>query len=77
MPNLLSRSQAAQFLTERGFTTAPSTLARLACQGGGPPMVKYSRWARYEEDELLTWARTRSVVRANTSDQGRPLVTNS
>jgi hypothetical protein len=72
MPNLLSRTQAAQFLTERGFTTASSTLARLACQGGGPPIIKYGRWARYDQDELLRWARTRSVVRLNTSDTGKP-----
>jgi hypothetical protein len=31
----LGRKEAAQFLTERGYRTAPATLAKLACIGGG------------------------------------------
>ena len=32
----LDRRQAAAFLTARGYRTAPATLAKLACIGGGP-----------------------------------------
>lgn len=73
MQKLLSRIQAAQTLTERGFTTAPATLARLASAGGGPTFIKYGRWARYDEVELLRWAEGRAISRSTTSDAGRPL----
>ena len=73
MEKLLSRTQAAQKLTERGFTTAPATLARLASAGGGPVFIKYGRWARSDEAELLRWAEGRATSRATTSDTGKPL----
>ena len=73
MQRLLSRIQAAQLLTERGLTTAPATLARLASAGGGPVFIKYGRWARYDEAELLRWAEGRAISRATTSDTGKPV----
>ena len=36
----LGRKEAAQFLTDQGYKTAPATLARLACIGGGPQFFK-------------------------------------
>lgn len=64
----LTRREAADFLTERGFRTAPSYLAKLACWGGGPEFRKFGARALYEPDELLKWAESRlSKPMNNTS----------
>ena len=39
----LDRRQAAAFLTARGYRTAPATLAKLACIGGGPTFESFGR----------------------------------
>ena len=39
----LDRRQAAAFLTVRGYRTAPATLAKLACIGGGPTFESFGR----------------------------------
>ena len=39
----LDRKEAAQFLSSRGFKTAPATLAKLASVGGGPASQSESR----------------------------------
>ena len=75
--NLLGRREAAQFLTERGFKTAPSTLAKLACVGGGPNFISFGRRPLYAPDTLIDWAESRCTgLRRNTSDAGdeRPAV---
>jgi hypothetical protein len=53
------RRAAAQFLTERGYKTAPATLARLSCVGGGPAFRRFGRKPLYTEADLLEWARSR------------------
>jgi hypothetical protein len=45
----LDRRQAAAFLTERGYRTAPATLAKLACIGGGPVFESFGRRPLYRE----------------------------
>jgi len=37
----LDRKEAAQFLTAHGYRTAPATLAKLACIGGGPAFESF------------------------------------
>ena len=66
---LLDRKAAAGFLTERGFKTAPATLAKLACIGGGPMFASFGRKPLYREADLVAWARARtSAPRRSTSD---------
>lgn len=77
MRKLLSRPEAAQALTDRGFTTSSATLARLASAGGGPSFIKFGRWARYEESDLVRWAEKRALVRTTTSDAGTTLAPTS
>jgi len=67
----LGRKDAAQFLTDRGFKTAPATLAKLACLGRGPPFQSFGRRPLYQEADLLAWAHGRTTgVRRSTSDPG-------
>ncbi len=68
------RRQAAALLTERGFRTAPATLAKLACIGGGPTFHSFGRKPLYREADLLAWAQARTTgPRRSTSDPGTPL----
>ena len=65
----LDRKHAAQFLTERGYRTAPATLAKLACIGGGPAFESFGRRPLYRESDLLAWAQARTTgPRHSTSD---------
>jgi hypothetical protein len=67
----LYRKEAAQFLTSHGYRTAPATLAKLACIGGGPIFESFGRRPLYRETELLAWAQARSTgPRRSTSDPG-------
>jgi hypothetical protein len=67
----LGRKEAAQFLTDQGYKTAPATLAKLACVGGGPPFHSFGRRPLYTEGDLLAWAQTRTTgLRRSTSDPG-------
>jgi len=69
----LDRKEAAAFLTSHGYRTAPATLAKLACVGGGPPFESFGRRPLYRETELLKWAQARSTEpRRSTSDPGTP-----
>jgi hypothetical protein len=67
----LDRKEAARFLTERGYRTAPATLAKLACLGGGPAFESFGRKPLYREADLLAWAQSRTTgPRRSTSDPG-------
>jgi hypothetical protein len=67
----LDRKQAAVFLTERGYRTAPATLAKLACLGGGPVFESFGRRPLYREGDLLAWAEAKTTgPRRSTSDPG-------
>ena len=67
----LGRREAAQFLTERGYRTAPATLAKLACIGGGPTFHSFGRKPLYREADLIAWAEARTTgPRRSTSDLG-------
>jgi hypothetical protein len=49
----LSRKEAAHFLTDLGYRTAPATLAKLACLGGGPVFRSFGRKPLYRAADLL------------------------
>jgi hypothetical protein len=66
---LLDRKEAALLLTSRGFKTAPATLAKPACLGGGPIFESFGRRPLYREADLLAWAEARTTgPRRSTSD---------
>jgi hypothetical protein len=70
----LDRRQAAQYLSDRGYRTAPATLAKLACLGGGPTFQSFGRKPLYREADLLVWAQARTTgPRRSTSDPGAGL----
>ena len=67
----LDRKEAAAFLTSHGYRTAPATLAKLACIGGGPPFESFGRRPLYREEDLIAWAQSRTTgPRRSTSDPG-------
>ena len=71
---LLDRKEAAEFLTSRGCKTAPATLAKLACLGGGPVFESFGRRPLYREIDLRAWAQARTTgPRRSTSDPGTQL----
>jgi hypothetical protein len=59
-PDSALRTNAlAEALTQKGYPTAPATLATKRSRGGGPP---YRRWGRipiYTWGEALEWAQSR------------------
>jgi hypothetical protein len=68
----LDTRQAAAFLTDLGFRTAPATLNKLRCVGGGPEFECFGRQPLYSATALLNWAATRCTKpRRSTSDDGR------
>ncbi|MGE0153130.1 MAG: DNA-binding protein [Reyranellaceae bacterium] len=65
----LTRKEASDFLTARGFKVAAGTLAKYACLGGGPIFQSFGRRPLYRPDDLLGWAQSRSSgPRRSTSD---------
>jgi hypothetical protein len=57
----LDTRQASVFLTASGYTTAPATLNKLRCIGGGPPFEKFGRRPLYSEKSLLEWVHGRTT----------------
>jgi hypothetical protein len=68
----LRRSEASLYLKERwGIDRKPSTLAKIACLGGGPKFELAGRFPLYPEPELDAWAQsTLSPLKSSTSDTG-------
>jgi hypothetical protein len=65
----LDTRAASAFLTAIGYTTAPATLNKLRCIGGGPVFEKFGRRPLYSETSLLSWVRARtSQPHRSTSD---------
>lgn len=68
----LSRQEASDFLTQRGYKVASTTLAKLASVGGGPTYESFGRKPLYRPTDLLAWVQERSTgPRRSTSDRGR------
>ncbi len=68
----LRRSEASKYLKDRwGIHRAPSTLAKLACIGGGPLFEKCGRMPLYTPDHLDQYAKSiLSPPLRSTSDPG-------
>jgi len=65
----LNRREAAQYLSDRGFPTAWTTLQKLASIGGGPRYRIFGRVALYETPDLDTYAEAKlSAPRFSTSE---------
>lgn len=61
--------QAAEFLTGLGFKTAPATLCKLRCLGGGPVFQSFGRKPLYTPQNLMKWVNGKtSAMRRSTSD---------
>jgi hypothetical protein len=65
------RRAAAQFLSDHGYPTAHSTLAKLASVGGGPPFRSWGRIPLYDAQELLAWAESRLAAARRTTSEPR------
>ena len=65
----LRRSEACPYLSATpGVNRAPSTLAKLACIGGGPVFVKFNHAPMYDPADLDAWIAGRtSAPLASTS----------
>lgn len=63
----LSRTDASRYLQEHGLRIAPSTLAKLAVVGGGPPFVKFMSRALYEPRDLDEWATSKISSKRNST----------
>jgi len=65
------RHEASSYLKQKwGIDRKPSTLAKLAVQGGGPRFAKAGRFPLYPEHELDMWARSIiSPLYTSTSSQ--------
>ncbi len=68
----LSRREASSYLEEEhGIIRKPSTLAKLAVIGGGPPFESFNRTPLYRPSELDRWvASIISRLKTSTSDSG-------
>ncbi|MFZ5574472.1 MAG: DNA-binding protein [Pseudomonadota bacterium] len=69
MGKLLSRKEAADYLTnERGLRTASTYLQKLATVGGGPEYRRYGKYAVYEMEALDRYADSKlTAPRSSTS----------
>ena len=67
--HLYRRAEASSYLKQNwGISRAPSTLAKLACLGGGPRFQSAGRIPLYPETELDEWARSiLSPLKSSTS----------
>lgn len=71
---LMSRKEAARYLTERGLQTAPQTLARKFCEGTGPLCTSLNRRAMYYRKHLNDWfAEQLAAPRKSSSIPRRPV----
>ena len=71
----LDTRQASDFLTERGYKTAPATLNKKRCVGGGPEFELFGRRPLYKEAALLEWRKLAPLLPCAElrTRQGAPL----
>jgi hypothetical protein len=73
-PQLLTRNDAAAYLTGLGVKTAPGTLAKLFCIGGGPKCRHIGRRPFYERADLLEWIEGRLTEPRKSSSEPRRIL---
>jgi hypothetical protein len=68
--------QAADYLTGEGYKTAPATLSKFRCIGGGPEFELWGRTPIYTGSNLLNWARARCSKprRSNHANDHQPVL---
>ena len=71
LERLLSRKQAAQFLTDLGLSMAPQTLARLYSEGSGPVCGHLGRRAVYKPADLVGYFRQQASAPNQSSREPR------
>jgi hypothetical protein len=59
---------ASTHLDALGYPTAPATLAKLRCVGGGPRFIRFGRSIRYRPSALADWIAQRARDLRNTSE---------
>ncbi len=70
---LLTRQQAAKFLTELGLIMSTQTLARFFCEKKGPPCMTVARRAMYKEADLVEYMHEQcNAPRKSSSEPLRP-----
>lgn len=67
----LSRADTAKALTAAGFPISTSTLATMACRGGGPAYTIFNGRAIYTFGDALSWAESRTSAPMKTASEGR------
>lgn len=69
----LNTREASIFLSELGYSTAPASLNKLRCIGGGPVFVKFGRRPLYSEKSLIEWvqARTTHSLRSTSDPENK------
>ena len=73
---LLSRKEAARYLTDLGLTTAPQTLARKFHEGGGPLCTHLGARAMYRRSHLDAWfASQLSAAHRSSAERKREKLT--
>lgn len=55
----MTRREVAEYLSREGFPIRPTTLAKLASIGGGPPFAKFGKRVTYDSAMALAWAESR------------------
>lgn len=66
--NFLERSQAADYLTQKGLRITKNTLGKMATTGGGPVYQRFGLRAVYTRQNLDAWADAKlSAPRCSTS----------
>jgi hypothetical protein len=68
----LTRPAAAKFLGENGLPMAPTTLAKKAVEGSGPPYQLWNGQAIYETQDLLAWATSRLGPKLRSTADRKP-----
>lgn len=70
----LRRWEASAYLLDvHGQSYGPTTLAKLACVGGGPPMEYVGRIPTYPVDGLDAWAAAKISPRVGSTAELRAL----
>jgi hypothetical protein len=69
----LDTRQASIFLTELGYKTAPATLNKKRCVGGGPEFELFGRRPLYTESALLEWVQSHTTDSLRSSSDGQKM----
>ncbi len=69
----LNRTAAAKFLDDHGLPIAPTTLAKKAVDGSGPPYQLWNGRATYDDEDLLAWAASRLGPKLRSTADRKPV----